>query len=427
MYRLARLNPVQLRHAVRTAAAAVVTYALTELFALEEGYWAVISTIIVMHSTLGRAVAAGWARILGTAVGAALGAVSVLAFGDTHLSLGVAVFATMLVCAYLTALHEAFRIAGLTAAIVIFVGAESADIIRTALERFIEIALGVTVAMGFSMTLWPSRASHGLLRGLAADLHMTRRLFGRLLDDCMTGSYDATAVATLKQALHEQQVANQTLLAESRKEPARPSARRQAMASLVEWEERLFEDLLAMDHAARELATESLHRQVERPLRNLGAAVEHALAALAARLEALHASPGARVSAASTARGVWFAQEKDALRVALHELDRAMAGLRQAKTSAAFTLQEVSHFFSLIFAMRETAGECFRGFDLMEDRLASSGPTRVEEDSTPHAMSLHSISGLDARPTVASSHKNRVTPLAGDAHNGRGDGEAPPP
>ena len=52
---VARDNPPSLVLAARTAVAAVVSYLIARLFRLPEAYWAPISTVIGMGSTLGAA------------------------------------------------------------------------------------------------------------------------------------------------------------------------------------------------------------------------------------------------------------------------------------------------------------------------------------------------------------------------------------
>ena len=52
---VARENSSSLAHAARTAVAAIVSYTVARLFRLPEAYWATISTLSVMQSTLGSA------------------------------------------------------------------------------------------------------------------------------------------------------------------------------------------------------------------------------------------------------------------------------------------------------------------------------------------------------------------------------------
>lgn len=70
------IPPPSLVLAARTAVAAVVSYLIVRLFRLPEAYWAPISTVIGMGSTLGAALPVSVQHFAGTAIGAAVGAVT---------------------------------------------------------------------------------------------------------------------------------------------------------------------------------------------------------------------------------------------------------------------------------------------------------------------------------------------------------------
>src|SRR5580700_11325590 len=56
-------------NSARTAAAAVVSLLVARLFRLPEAYWAPITTLVIMQSTLGAALPISAQRLAGTAVG----------------------------------------------------------------------------------------------------------------------------------------------------------------------------------------------------------------------------------------------------------------------------------------------------------------------------------------------------------------------
>src|ERR1700738_1281829 len=77
---VARENPASPVDAARTAGAAIVSYLGARLFQLPEAYWAPISTLIVMQSTLGAALPISAQRFAGTGIGAAVGAAAAACF-----------------------------------------------------------------------------------------------------------------------------------------------------------------------------------------------------------------------------------------------------------------------------------------------------------------------------------------------------------
>lgn len=77
----ARFNREWLAHSIRTTFAAIMSLYIARLAGLPEAYWATITTLIVMQSTLGAALTPSRQRFVGTALGAAAGALMATYFG----------------------------------------------------------------------------------------------------------------------------------------------------------------------------------------------------------------------------------------------------------------------------------------------------------------------------------------------------------
>lgn len=150
-------NKRELLHAVRTTVAAVASLLIGRLLRLPESYWAPITTIVVMQSTLGAAWTISRQRLAGTALGAAVGALlatyapgSVWAFGTGILVVGI-------ICALLRIERNAFRYAGITVAIVVLI-ARTQPAWTIAIHRFIEISIGIAVGL-IVTAVWPEQPS----------------------------------------------------------------------------------------------------------------------------------------------------------------------------------------------------------------------------------------------------------------------------
>jgi uncharacterized membrane protein YgaE (UPF0421/DUF939 family) len=155
---VARENPSSLVHAARTAVAAVASYLIARLFRLPEAYWASISTLIVMQSTLGAALPISAQRFAGTAIGAGVGAVAATYFRGSVWVFGISVFLIGLLCALLRIERGAYRYASVTLAIVMLV-TRSTSAWLIAIHRFLEVSLGITVGLLLS-ALWPEKPDH---------------------------------------------------------------------------------------------------------------------------------------------------------------------------------------------------------------------------------------------------------------------------
>src|SRR5262245_35080512 len=81
----------ELRLAVRGTAAAVLAFALAKLLGFAHGYWAVITSIIVLQTSVGGSLKAALDRLAGTMAGALWGAaIAVLVPHDTTTGLATA-------------------------------------------------------------------------------------------------------------------------------------------------------------------------------------------------------------------------------------------------------------------------------------------------------------------------------------------------
>jgi uncharacterized membrane protein YgaE (UPF0421/DUF939 family) len=148
-----RLEQKEFAHAARTAIAAVVSLLIARSFRLPEAYWAAIATLIAMQSTLGAAWTVSKDRLVGTAMGAAAGALLATYTGENVAVFGTGVFALGLLCALLHVQRGAYRYAGITLVIVMLI-ARTAPPWIVAIHRFIEISMGL--AVGLILTaIWP--------------------------------------------------------------------------------------------------------------------------------------------------------------------------------------------------------------------------------------------------------------------------------
>src|SRR5262249_27181356 len=88
---VAKNNPPSVVHALQIAIAVVVSLLIARLFRLPEAYWAPMSTLIVMQSTLNNALPISMQYFAGTAVGAAIGALTDNYFHGNVWAFGAAV------------------------------------------------------------------------------------------------------------------------------------------------------------------------------------------------------------------------------------------------------------------------------------------------------------------------------------------------
>jgi uncharacterized membrane protein YgaE (UPF0421/DUF939 family) len=146
-----------LKHAAKTGLAAVIAFYLARFLNLPESYWAAISAIIVMYSDVSRTVKASGYRLIGTAIGVSVGGAFAALFGQRVWAFGLAVAITVFVCGLL-GFAEAARLAGVAVAIVMLAGHPGRPW-TAAVHRFLEVSLGIVIAVLVSALIWPARSS----------------------------------------------------------------------------------------------------------------------------------------------------------------------------------------------------------------------------------------------------------------------------
>lgn len=156
---IARLNSQSVEHSVRTAIAAVASILVARAFQLPEYYWAPITTLVVMQSTLGAALTVSGQRVVGTALGAAAGALLSPGFGSSVVVFGAGVLVLGLVCSLLRIGRSAYRFSGITLAVVMLI-VRNQPAWLVAVHRFVEVSIGVVVGLALT-ALWPEREADG--------------------------------------------------------------------------------------------------------------------------------------------------------------------------------------------------------------------------------------------------------------------------
>jgi uncharacterized membrane protein YgaE (UPF0421/DUF939 family) len=148
---LSGVNRESFLDSLRTAFAAVTAMLLARLLKMPEYYWAPISTIVIIQSTIPPRTLA-WQRFVGTALGAVLGVALATFFPATAIVYGVGI----ILCGALTFLLRiggAYRFAAITLSIILLIPRARAPWI-VGWHRFLEVSLGVAVALVVTMA-WP--------------------------------------------------------------------------------------------------------------------------------------------------------------------------------------------------------------------------------------------------------------------------------
>ena len=183
----------QSRHAIKTGIAAIVSVIIYHFYNLPQGYWAVITAIVIMQSNMDSGslevtLKLALQRLIGTVFGAVIGFGILLLLNPNYWQLLLVLFIVITVGAYINKLYSGLSLLCPTAAVVLLVAHQGSIGHNMALIRIMEIFLGAVVAILVTVCIWPYRISDYLKNHRKRILLLISRQFSSLMRIIDTGS-----------------------------------------------------------------------------------------------------------------------------------------------------------------------------------------------------------------------------------------------
>jgi uncharacterized membrane protein YccC len=316
--------------------AGLLAYALAEIFALPQGYWAVFSAMFITQASVGGSVSATADILIGTIGGALVGAVVAYIVPHQTVSLGVGLLVALVPLTLLAALRPNYRIAPWTAAIVLLSpGAQQLGAVGSATYRILEIALGSFVGLIVSLVLLPARA-YGLVIAAAA---RTLDHLADLLDDWLAvlcGSGDRARITQLQDDIRAEMARLEIAAGEAHEERRTYLTREFDPGPLVRTVFHLRNDLVMVGRAAAEPLPETIVARLREPLRQVSNATQLFLRACGDALRGRKNPPAF-----------------DAVEQALANFVAAIEALRREGVTREWPAEEVGRLFALRFVLEQ--------------------------------------------------------------------------
>lgn len=298
-----------------------------------------------MQASVGGSVKATIDRVTGTIGGAvAGGAVGYFVPHQSVLSLGVALVIALVPLTLVAALWPNYRIAPLTAVIVLLTpGAQQLGPVDSAFYRIVEITLGSFVGVGVSLVLLPARA-HGLVISAAARaLGLLADLLGDWLA-VLAGGRDRARITQLQDDIRAGNGAPRNRSGRGPPGAANLSHPRIRPGPISSRRFRLRNDVVMIGRAAAEPLPEPIVARLREPLEQISQAAQHFLRACADALRERKSPPAL-----------------DAVEQALAKFIATIGELRREGAARALPAEGVARLFALGFAL-EQLGHNFKDF-----------------------------------------------------------------
>ncbi|MBX3354402.1 MAG: FUSC family protein [Phycisphaeraceae bacterium] len=183
-------TPDRVRTALRTTIACTAATLVTQSLHLDQGFWAVITILVLAPPTVAASIRKATFRLLGTASGCMIAVGSVALFAQQPPLQMAAVFLTLAVALYFATGRVApysYFCAAFTTSIVFYAAVQ--DPARAgdfAWARFKEISLGVLISGASHMLIWPVHADRTLREGVARKIEQAVALLDALRETAPT-------------------------------------------------------------------------------------------------------------------------------------------------------------------------------------------------------------------------------------------------
>jgi uncharacterized membrane protein YccC len=320
----------------------VLAFALAKLLGFAHGYWAVITAIIVMQTSVGGSLKAAVDRLVGTMAGALWGAaIAVLVPHEAAGGLAAAVALAIAPLALLAAIKVNFKAAPIAAFIVLVPqsGQEVAPL-TFALDRILEISIGSVVGVATALLVLPARAHELLARvgAKVADLNgdLMVEMFHGLTGDGGRAGLRAQHAAVRK-ALAQAELAAEEALRE-RKSYLTDSPDPEPLVRTLY---RLRHDLVMVGRATAKPLPGVLAKRLESRLAAVRDAGSQLLHGMAQALRTRKPAPSL-----------------DPLENALRDYGAEMDALWKDPMTQALAADDASRIFALRFALEQMSQDC---------------------------------------------------------------------
>jgi uncharacterized membrane protein YccC len=273
---------IELRLGLRITIAGLLAFAIAHLLELKQGYWAVLTAIIVVQANVGGSLKAASDRLIGTLAGGAYGVVIVtLIPQEDTLWRGAGLALALLPLAIAAAFRPGLRVAPVTAIIVLLgVNSQTAGALPSVIDRVIEIGLGSAIAFAVSLLVLPTRAHAQLATAAAGALDLLAEMVPALLDG-LSGRHDSDRVHAMHRRMRAALTKLEVFADEARRERASLLSGEDDPEPVLRTIRRLRHDLIMVDRATRGALPDSVAGPLMPALGELSTALESALRGLA--------------------------------------------------------------------------------------------------------------------------------------------------
>jgi len=335
-----RRHQPELRFALRATVAGMVAVVLSDLLGLTQGYWAVLTSVLVLQSTIGGSLKAACDRLVATLLGGVCGLAGAYAVLEGLLSDASALALLIFLLSLLASSRPNYRLAPVTAAIVLLIDPGHAHALESATHRVLNIAIGSVIGLAVALVVLPARAHVGLAQQAGKLLALLAETLELGLAPLTGSGGDPRQQQGLRDKIRLAIAALETRGQEAQQERSAFLTGEADPDALVRTLRRLRTDLMLLGRAAARPWPDSLEPRLRTPLGQLAAALANHLRAMG-----------------EAARERRKAPDPAAAFAALDAFSRALQGCREEGLLRGMPAEGISSLYALGFSLDQVRRE----------------------------------------------------------------------
>jgi uncharacterized membrane protein YccC len=174
------LDTERVVHSFKTALACLIGFVITNTAQMNINQWIIITVLVVMcaQPNVGGLIQKSYMRFLGTVLGSLLSMLTLFLFGVDSVAIAVTIAISAILFSYLATGKSKFSDAGTLGAattVIILMGIDPT--LLMALERFVEISVGILIAAIVSQFVFPIHARRHLRLSQSKTIHQLRDFY----------------------------------------------------------------------------------------------------------------------------------------------------------------------------------------------------------------------------------------------------------
>jgi uncharacterized membrane protein YccC len=328
---------VELGLGVRVTVAAMGALMIASAFGLRLPLWAVLTSIIVTQTSVGRSLKATRDYLIGTVGGAIYGgAVAVLIPHSGEGALLAVLVMAVAPLAFIAAINPSLNTATVTAIIVLLLPTMNhVNPLDSAIDRVLEVTVGAITGLAVSFLVLPSRAHSQIRANAARVLELMASALNELLSG-LTRGLDTNTLHQLQDGIGAALVSLNAIGAEAERERAARLSSGPDTGPLLRTILRLRHDLVMIGRASVVPLPVELQTPLAAPLANVSSAMAGYLRMMAAALRIGRGAPA-----------IWPVQS------ALEAYATAVAAVRSEGLTRGIAGDVTERFFALGFSLEQ--------------------------------------------------------------------------